>query len=133
VQHSTRKPTKAEQAHLDRIHALPCCACAIEQVSQPSRTEANHLVDKGYRIHSGGHMATVPLCGWHHRGELLYPHTSREMHFLYGPSMARSPGEFKARYGSQRKLLGLTNRRLYPGAHDVSDLPEDQEQHVRSI
>lgn len=133
MRHSTRKPTKAEQAHLDRIHAMPCCACVIEQVSQPSRTEANHLVDKGYRIHSGGHMATIPLCGWHHRGELLYPHTSREMHFLYGPSMARSPGEFKARYGSQRKLLKLTNRRLYPGAHDASDLADEQAEHLRSI
>lgn len=133
MRHSTGKPTKAEQARLDRIHAMPCCACVIEGVAQPSRTEANHLVDKGYRIHSGGHMATVPLCGWHHRGELLYPLTSKEMHFLYGPSMARSPGEFKARYGSQRKLLRLTDKRLYPGAHDLDDLPEDQEQHVRSI
>jgi len=133
MRHSTRKPTKAEQAHLDRIHASPCLPCSIEQIQQPLRTEAHHLVDKGYRVHSGGHMATVPMCGWHHRGEQLYPHTSKEMHFLYGPSMARSPGEFKARYGSQRKLLKLTNRRLYPGAHDLDDLPEEQQQHVRSI
>lgn len=133
MRHSTTKPTKAEQAHLDRVHALPCCACVIERILQPSRTEANHLVDKGYRIHSGGHMATIPLCGWHHRGELLYPHTSKEMHFLYGPSMARHKREFIARYGSERKLLTRTNKVLYPGTHDVNDLPAEQSDHLRNI
>lgn len=133
MKHSTGKPTKAEQGRLDRVHALPCLPCSIEQIQQPLRTEAHHLVDKGNRVLSGGHMATVPMCGWHHRGEPLYPHTSKEMHFLYGPSMARSPGEFKARYGSQRKLLRLTDKKLYPGTHDVTDLADEQQSHLESI
>jgi len=112
VKHSTRKPTKAEQDRLDRIRAMPCCACIQGMMPQPLPTEAHHLVDKGYRSHSGGHMVTIPLCKWHHRGELLYPLTSREMLFLYGPSLARSKRDFVAQYGTERELLEITNERL---------------------
>lgn len=112
MQHSTGKPTKAEQARLDAIHAMPCIACEGQQMPQPLRTEAHHLADKGYRIHSGGHMATIPLCSWHHRGELLYPLTSREMDFLYGPSFARRKRAFIDIYGTERELLERVNERL---------------------
>lgn len=112
MKHSTTKPTKAEQLRLDRIHAMACCACIQNTIAQPLKTEAHHLVDKGYRSHSGGHMATIPLCCWHHRGELLYPLTSREMFFLYGPSLATRKRDFVAQYGGERELLDLTNQRL---------------------
>lgn len=122
MQHSTGKPTKAEQARLDALHDMPCIACEIEAdwakqrgetpLSQPMRTEAHHLTDKGYRSHSGGHMATIPLEGWHHRGELLYPLSEREMKQLYGPSLALHKREFKATYGSERDLLAIIDQRL---------------------
>lgn len=122
MQHSTSKPTKAEQLRLDRIHAMPCIACEIEAdissqrgeivMSQPSRTEAHHLVDKGTREHSGGHMATLPLCGWHHRGEPVYPLGKREMRELHGPSLADSKKSFVANYGTQRSLLAIVDQRL---------------------
>lgn len=116
VNHSTSKPTTAEQLRLDRLHCMACCACLQGTLPQPFPTEAHHLVDKGYRIHSGGHMATIPLCKWHHRGELLYPHTQREMHFLYGPSLALHKREFKALYGTERELLELTDQILEQAA-----------------
>ena len=122
MKHSTGKPTKAEQDRLDALHDMPCIACEIEAdwakarqeptVNQPSRTEAHHLVDKGYRIHSGGHMATLPLCGWHHEGTLLYPLSSREMRALHGPSLKLHKKDFVATYGSERDLLAIIDRRL---------------------
>ena len=105
MKHSTGKPTKAEQGRLDALHRLPCMACIQEGIAQPSRTEAHHLVDKGTRKHSGGHMATLPLCGWHHRGEPVFPMSSREMRVVYGPSLAKQKREFVATYGSERELL----------------------------
>lgn len=112
MRHSTGTPTRMQQVRLDRIHAMPCIACEKEKIKQPSRTEAHHLVDKGYRSHSGGHDATIPLCGWHHRGEYVEYMTGREMHLVYGPSLARHKREFKYAYGTERELLALTDERL---------------------
>lgn len=61
--------TKADQKRLDIIHRLPCLACVQSGGGQPNRTEAHHIVDRGYRRLSGGHNSTIPLCSWHHRGE----------------------------------------------------------------
>jgi hypothetical protein len=112
VQHSTGKPTKAQQLRLDRIHAMSCLACEKEHVIQPLPTEAHHLVDKGTRKHSGGHDATIPLCRWHHRGVVVEYMSSREMHLVYGPSFACRKKEFIACYGTERELLALTDERL---------------------
>jgi hypothetical protein len=122
VKHSTGKPTKAEQDRLNAIHDKPCLACVKEiefarkrnelRLGQPSRTEAHHLVDMGTREHSGGHSATIPLCGWHHRGELVYPLSSRQMRFLHGPSLARNKKDFTALYGTERELLEQTDAEL---------------------
>lgn len=122
MQHSTRKPTQAEQDRLDAIHAMPCIACEIEAdwakarnetpLNQPLRTQAHHLVDKGYRIHSGGHSATLPLCGWHHEGDLAYPLSSREMRTLHGPSLKLHKRDFVPTYGSERDLLAIVDKRL---------------------
>jgi hypothetical protein len=112
VKHSTGKPTKAEQDRLDAIHAMPCCACVQQMMPQPLRTEAHHIVDKGYRKHSGGHMATLPLCGWHHRGEPAQGLYVSDMRLSYGPSLALHKREFVSMYGSERELLEQTNEEL---------------------
>lgn len=122
MQHSTTKPTKAEQARLDALHDMPCIACEIEAdwakarreppLNQPLPTEAHHLVDKGTRKHSGGHMATLPLCGWHHEGTLAYPLSSKEMRTLHGPSLKLQKRDFVATYGKERDLLAIVDQRL---------------------
>jgi hypothetical protein len=118
MNHSTGKPTKAQQARLDAIHAMPCRACVKQKVEQPSTTEAHHLVDKGYRSHSGGHDATIPLCGWHHRGDvrgcqkLCNPPTMRNAEASYGPSLAMSKKAFIRKYGTERELLEQTDAEL---------------------
>lgn len=109
--------TIAEQKRLDAIHRMPCCACVKNldfRIIYP--TEAHHLVDKGYREHSGGHMATIPLCRWHHRGEPLENYGVREMTALCGPSMALDKRAFTEKYGTQRQLLDETNGLLEQAA-----------------
>lgn len=101
--------TKADQKRLDIIHRMPCLACAQEGCSQPSKTEAHHIVDKGYRKHSGGHQSTLPLCGWHHRGEPISGDSCSEMTAYYGPSMAKNKRSFVKRYGTERELLARTD------------------------
>ena len=88
---------------------MKCIACLIEGCRQPSRTEVHHITDKGYRKHSGGHDATLPVCGWHHRGELAQGYTGSEMSFYFGPSLARSKRQFIEAYGNERELLERVN------------------------
>lgn len=123
---STRKPTKLEQARLDAVHSLPCLACAQEieiaahdgvLLTQPLPTEADHLVDKGTRKHSGGHMATIALCGWHHRGEPFGMLTKGQMERVYGPSKAENKKAFVERYGGDRILLVETDALIAANRH----------------
>lgn len=109
---SHKRPTKAQQVRLDRIHRLPCMCCVVEGVAQPFPTRAHHLVDKGYRKHSGGHDATLPLCDWHHQGFQREGWIKAEMTAKYGPSMALSKRRFVDRYGSERELLAMIDKVL---------------------
>jgi hypothetical protein len=118
MKHSTGKPTKAEQARLDRIHDMPCMICQMLSIDQPSRTEAHHLVDKGTRKHSGGHMATLPLCGWHHRSDVLGcgryadPPTMANVESAIGPSIQGNKKLFIVKFGTERQLLAIIDKRL---------------------
>lgn len=105
MRHSTRKPNRAEAWRLERLAGMRCIACVIEGCEQPHRTEIHHIVDKGYRKHSGGHSATLPICSWHHRGVSANGLTGSEMSFRYGPSLARSKRQFVEAYGTERELL----------------------------
>lgn len=87
------------------VHALPCICCGLEGIKQPSRTEAHHIVDKGYRKHSGGDESRLPLCAWHHRGICLDGRTSSGMVFDYGPSLRLHKRTFVSTYGTERELL----------------------------
>lgn len=104
--------SKSDQERLDVIHNMPCICCHIEGVRQPSPTEAHHLVDKGYRKHSGGHRATLPLCAWHHRAEDPIRLWGKErMSIFYGPSLKYQGkrGGFADHYGTERELLAKVN------------------------
>jgi Recombination enhancement, RecA-dependent nuclease len=98
--------TKADAKRLEIIHRLPCMACAQNGSDTGMRVEAHHIVDKGYRKHSGGHQATLPLCQYHHRGEPspILLHKSA-MLLAHGPSLADNKKAFIARYGTERQLL----------------------------
>lgn len=87
-------------------------ACVQEGLTQPFHTEIHHLVDFGYREHSGGHDATIPLCCWHHQGYQLTGANPTMMAHMYGPSLALNKKAFEAKYGTQRELLAKINTLL---------------------
>lgn len=97
-----------DENRLKRIHGMRCICCVKERIEQPSRTEAHHLVDKGYRKHSGGHQATIPLCGWHHRG--VCKGSPDKMLFSHGPSLELHKRQFIETYGTERELLEAANQ-----------------------
>jgi len=101
------------------VHALPCICCKIQGIEQPFRTEAHHIVDKGYRKHSGGDESRLPLEAWHHRGLCLDGKTTSEMLFKYGPSLALHKKRFIETYGTERELLARGT--------DDPDIPFDDE------
>jgi len=97
--------SKVDQLRLDQIHNMPCICCHIAGLTQfglqPSRTEAHHIVDGGYRKHSGGHMSTLPLCGWHHRADMPDWRDRKEtMLARFGPSL-----EWQGKEGGSANLI----------------------------
>ena len=65
MRHSTGKPTEAEQARFDRMKELGICVACYQRGWRGGQyVEIHHLLSGNRRI---GHMATVSLCGWHHR------------------------------------------------------------------
>lgn len=107
MKHSTRPPTKAQQARFDALREIGCICC-WNWLGRKAIPEIHHIVDKGYRRHSGGHDATLPLCRWHHRGqsdgagEALYTR-------VFGPSLALNKREFIRVFGTERQLLETVN------------------------
>ena len=110
MNHSTGKPTKAQQARLDALSEMNCIAC--EKGKDAFKPEIHHLVDKGNRRVSGGHDATIPLCAWHHRGIPPYGWSAAATDEMLGPSLALSKRRFIAQYGTERELLAEVNARL---------------------
>ena len=105
-------PSRDEKRYA-ALREIGCIACRLKGYSIPcGMPEMHHLVDKGYRKHSGGNQATIPLGKWHHRGEVLIDYTATEMRQIWGPSMFHESKEFARLYGSQRDLLAKVNEML---------------------
>jgi len=109
VNHSTTKPTKAQQARFEALREMGCICCWNYRGVKMA-AEIHHIVDKGYRSHSGGHDATIPLCCWHHRGVL--PEDAAFFNSWLGPSLALSKREFIRVFGTERQLLETVNAML---------------------
>lgn len=88
------------------------CVCCLKRTGQYVPPQIHHLVDKGYRKHSGGNQSTVPLCPFHHQGLLPEGRTYEQIRSVYGPSMFHEAKEFARIFGSQRDLLAMTNEML---------------------
>ena len=106
------KPTKAQKERMDTISQMKCIDCEYEGVDQPFRTEVDHLVHNGYRRLSGGHSATVPREGWHHRGLCLPGLNAEQMRMRYGPSKALHHKQHIERYGTDEEVLARVNAKL---------------------
>lgn len=83
---------------------IGCIPCRIFH-GQLVHAQVNHLLN-GYRL---GHQATVPECPWHHMGECLTGVEARQMKKYFGPSRARNKKQFAKVFGSDARLLLITN------------------------
>lgn len=104
----SKRRTKAEQARFYAIKAGPCLACMswdIDVIGQ-GVVEVHHLLSGGRRI---GHMDTIGLCLWHHKGQPMFEHTMEEMRTNYGPSLAEGSKLFHMEFGSDDWLLRTQN------------------------
>lgn len=109
--------SKADQRRYDALVKYGCIACRL--MGWYAVPEIHHIVDQGYRKHSGGNRATLPLCPWHHRAVLPMGHTNLTASHAFGWSMALNPRQFKLKYGDQRFLLDKVNREIAPLATTV--------------
>lgn len=105
---STGNPTKAEAAWLLLVKTSGCVCCDSEgRRHDPDgpMVEAHHLLSGGIRR---GHMHTVGLCPWHHRGQLIVQGWSHGDHRLrLGPSLAEGSVPFHRWYGDDDKLMKM--------------------------
>ena len=102
---NAKKPTKAEAARMARLKQMPCVAGDCTQCA----IEVHHLLSGGKRR---GHMFTIPLCAWHHRGVQLGGLSRTTLEHLLGPSLAHGSKPFHAAFGEDDYLLATTNKLL---------------------
>jgi hypothetical protein len=95
------------QRRFDRLQRIGCIACLMEEIE--SQADIHHIISKGYRKHSGGDEATIPLCPYHHRGLLPDGMSRMEAEAMYGPSLALSKREFVLHFGTEQTLLALVD------------------------
>jgi len=87
-----KKPTKAEQKHMDAVRELGCICCRLD-LGVFSPAAIHHVLDTGRRK---GHFYVLPLCGLHHQGG-----NDNEMYTSRHPFLDR----FERRYGTEESLL----------------------------
>lgn len=114
MNHSTGTPTKDEEARFAKMKVLGCVACLLDSLEfEGVEPQIHHYLSGNKRI---GHMATVPLCYWHHNG---IPYDEMPGSWLLanvGPSWHKHRRAFRLRYGSDDELLQMTN-------HLIGDIP----------
>lgn len=99
---------RTEKARRDALHDSTCLACRLRGIRTP-HPEVHHLLSGGRRI---GHMATIALCTWHHRGVPPFGRTVRAHRQVYGPSLMDGAKTFREAYGHDTELLTLQNEVL---------------------
>ncbi len=100
-------------AHSMLVKRLACIACEIEDVPQPSPTEAHHCNVGGLAGQKRrGDAYQLPLCAFHHRGEPPAGMNKSEATYEYGPSLALDSKQFRFAYGTDDQLLALVELKL---------------------
>lgn len=95
-------PTHYEEIRWQRIRDAGCIACGCE--THP--VEIHHLLFGGLRV---GHLFTIGLCCWCHRGVPREWGTVKDCQRFIGPSLFHQKREFHRAYGSDQVLLDQTN------------------------
>lgn len=99
---STGTQTREERAWFDAItrHGCVCCIeLGFDHDPDGYRVEQHHHLSGGIRM---GHLFSVGMCCWHHRGRILLPQYNLAQHRLHlGPSLAEGSVPFEERFGDQ--------------------------------
>lgn len=102
---STGKPTAEEAAWIVAVKEGPCLACLIRSGERMIGCDAHHLLSGGIRI---GHLATIGLCVWHHRGmPIMDGHGADVCRKVFGPSLMDGSKLFRDAYGTDDELLQM--------------------------
>ena len=107
---STGQATKLEALHIDTIKRGECICCVLNRDRGLATAffggcDAHHTLSGGRRI---GHMATLGLCAWHHRGvKPMDGMSDKQATETFGPSLAHGSKPFHAMYGSDSDLLAM--------------------------
>ncbi len=87
-----------------------CVPCWLE-----SRLQARKYVPEPPDIHhveQGDHSRSYSNCPWHHRGICKNSLSESKMRGVFGPSMAKEPARYRARYGREDDLLRYQEKML---------------------
>jgi hypothetical protein len=110
--------TKAEERRFLNIQDRGCVPCYLESKLQerdwsPEPCDIHHTDGQD-------HLKTYGNCPWHHRGFRKFQFDDVEMVRIFGPSMARHPAKYRARYGSEDSLLAIQNKMLVKSVEDLA-------------
>lgn len=110
---STSNPTAAERAWIDAIKRAGCVCCIARGYpldADGPAVEAHHLLSGGIRR---GHLHTVGLCQWHHRGrQIVYSWSHAQHRGRLGPSLAEGSVPFREAFGDDDALMAAQHRLL---------------------
>lgn len=110
---STGNPTRAEAAWIDAVKRAGCLCCIARGYRHDPDgplVEAHHLLSGGIRR---GHLHTVGLCAWHHRGRLIVTGWTHAQHRAQlGPSLAEGSVPFRDAFGDDDALMAAQKRLL---------------------
>jgi len=108
-----KKPTKAESAHIDAIKARSCVIAYLLGMRKVP-CEAHHLTEGSkHGARRLGHMQTVGLNPYSHRGVPFGNWSIEKCRATFGPSLANEPKAFREKYPdelllqAQEELLAL--------------------------
>jgi hypothetical protein len=100
---------RAREHRFRRLYEIGCLACFDE--GMPGAPAQIHHLNLGGRAGQKqlGDECTIPICPWHHQGHVHAGQTISSMTLQYGPSLAHQSKAFRAKYGTDTKLLARAN------------------------
>lgn len=114
-------PTNAEVSRFDKMQQRGCVPCWLES----KLAGRKYIVEPGDIHHAdqanavGHHRNTYLCCPWHHRGVPKGLFSNAQMRRAMGPSMAKTPERYRARYGDERAMLEYQASMLLKLPHEL--------------
>ena len=104
------KPASRDEKHrMDRIVQYVCCLPSLLRGFPNGHATVQHVVEGRKRL---GHRYTYPMSAWHHFGHKRGNMSRAQMINRYGPSLAYSPRDFHAEFGTEHELVATTDYAL---------------------